>query len=139
MKKVFLVIYSVLALNVLAEPLTQDVKVMVPIVEKTAEGEFRDCLYFTMDQWLKLNDSDIVDQKNQRKTSWLSFITQAKQPQPVVEPTLEDVETKVKQAEDTIKQQQSELETLKSILIEVVAIRDLRGDDIPIKELENEK
>ena len=125
MRTIFILMLSACAC--FAEPTTQAAKIMVPIVEQTTEGEFRDCLYFTQEQWVKLTDADIVAQKHQRKTNWLAFIEQAKQPQPVIEPTPEDIEVQIKQAQDAIKQQQAALDAVQIKLEEVFIFEDLRG------------
>lgn len=54
---------------------------MVPIVEQTAEGEFRDCLYFIPSQWEVLTDAQLAAMKLERVTNWIAFVQRAKEPQ----------------------------------------------------------
>ena len=121
MKTVLILLLSACAC--VAQPTNQDYKIMIPVVEQTPEGEFRDALYMTKQEWKNATAVQIQALKTQRKTNWLAFIARAKQPR--VEPVLteEELIENVKAQELQLAEQAKALDALKARLSAVISKR----------------
>ena len=110
----YLIVLLLTSVACFGAPTNTVVKIMVPIVEQTSDGEFHDALYFTLEQWNAMTDAQLAAMKHQRVTNWQAFLVEAKQPQP--EPTEDELADAVKAQEEMVVRQAEALNATKAQL-----------------------
>ena len=103
MRKIFIFLFLGIFISSLAFA-TQEVKVQVKFKEQTEVGEYSDAIYYTMEEWKKVKQSDIDVEKTKRKNN---YIEKVKAPIPVYVPTQEELDEQIR----LLEQQKYELET----------------------------
>jgi hypothetical protein len=59
-------------------------RIQVQIKEDTPQGQYHDSLYFTPEEWEKLEPKDIDEHKRTRVNNWVAFVTEQSSKPPYV-------------------------------------------------------
>jgi len=135
--RVWIVLVLSLALPVVGtEPTsTQTVQIQVIFTEKTEVGEYRDALYYTIDdpgvtvdKWLQTKQADIDAVKRSRVDNWVNLV---KNPPKPIEPTKEQLESELVAVEKGKVELEARKATLTAQIAALTAIK-------PIAEVKEE-
>ena len=94
--------------------MTDKISIQLTFQSQTSHGEFRDALYFTLEEWADIKEEDLTKKKQERIDNWINILENPVTPK---EPTKEEL---TKQKEE-IELQIASLENRKTELTSLIA------------------
>jgi hypothetical protein len=98
------------------------IKVQVVFTEKTSRGEFTDALYFTQEDFAKLDPDELKKRKQERVDNWIYIL---ENPVELPTPTVEDYTAELVE----IERQKVQLDERKVVLTSLLTADEQDGDE----------